>query len=370
MFGLHRLKQLLLKPRPITADHRPPVQPAAAVRVDELPPFSLPTADLMRFDPQIRIGLGARNGILLQGEVEIASPDAKVAAWLTRQWRRIWEQHGHQLIKAKLYGYLPLEVMYRDEPSAGGEGLLEIDHLRDQHPRTARPLVWEGRIVGFELKGDGQAEAVKVLAPKALVCTFDAEFGNPYGCSLLERAYPPWFEKWTDGGAKKTLRLRMMKDAYIGDILWYPADRQVQTPDGRSVSWRDLASDILANRLTGGAMTLPLAYDDQGHRLMDYTPPQDVSGGTSIFQWKQDVDREIWKALEMPPEVIEASTSGSGYSGRSIPLTIALAAVQAEFNELVTCVDRDIFRPLVKLNFGPAKYELHPRSFMEIFARG
>ena len=63
-----------------------------------------------------------------------------------------------------------------------------------------------------------------LFAPAALVCTFDAECANPYGCALLARAYPAWFEKWMPGGAKRTLRLRMIKDAYIGDIFWYPAE--------------------------------------------------------------------------------------------------------------------------------------------------
>jgi len=60
---------------------------------------------------------------------------------------------------------------------------------------------------------------IDLFAPRALVCTFDAECGNPYGCALLARAYPAWFEKWMTGGAKRTLRLRMIKDAYIGDII-------------------------------------------------------------------------------------------------------------------------------------------------------
>src|SRR5205085_10320715 len=61
----------------------------------------------------------------------------------------------------------------------------------------------------------------RLFAPQALVCTFDAECGNPYGCALLARAYPAWYEKWMPGGAKKTLRLRMIKDAYIGERRYY-----------------------------------------------------------------------------------------------------------------------------------------------------
>ena len=46
-----------------------------AMRIDDLPPFSIQTAELMRFDPQVRIGLGARNGLLMAAEVEVTGSD-------------------------------------------------------------------------------------------------------------------------------------------------------------------------------------------------------------------------------------------------------------------------------------------------------
>ena len=44
---------------------------ASGMRIDELPAFTLKTADLMRYDPQVRIGLGARNGLLMAAQVEV-----------------------------------------------------------------------------------------------------------------------------------------------------------------------------------------------------------------------------------------------------------------------------------------------------------
>ncbi|MCU0879269.1 MAG: hypothetical protein MUF06_15910, partial [Pirellulaceae bacterium] len=165
------------------------------------------------------------------------------------------------------------------------------------------------------------------------------------------------------------LRLRMIKDAYVGDILWFPADRIVQLPSGQEVSWRDLAREVVESRATGGAITLPMLRDATGQKLIDYTPPQSTDGHTQIFDWKRDLDLEIWKALEVPPEVIQASSPGSGYSGRWIPFAVALAAVHQELVELVQCVDRDLLRPLAHLNFGrPPEYTIAPRSLVETYA--
>jgi hypothetical protein len=213
------------------------------------------------------------------------------------------------------------------------------------------------------------SQPFNLLAPQALVCTYDAECDNPYGCALLARAYPAWYEKWMPGGAKRTLQLRMLKDAYVGDIVWYPPDRTFMLPSGEQVSYREIAREIVELRRTGGALTLPLIRDASGNKLVDYTPPTHVPGYTQIFRWKQDLDLEIWKALEVPPEIIQASSSGSGYSGRWIPFAVALSAVHLELAELIRCVDRDILRPIAQLNFGQqAEYEIRPEPLVETYA--
>jgi len=140
-------------------------------------------------------------------------------------------------------------------------------------------------------------------------------------------------------------------------------------PDGREVTFRDLAKEIVESRASGGALTLPLIRDSLGNKLVDYTPPQGVTGYTQIFRWKSDLDLEIWKALEVPPEIIQASSSGSGFSGRWIPFAVALSAVHQELAELIRCIDRDILRPIAQLNFGrQPQYEIRPRSLVERYA--
>lgn len=366
---LSKLRDFLLSPRPITAAARVTPGLRGGEIVDPVPPFSLAIAELMRFDPQVRIALGARNGLLMTAEVQVSGGDRPVAAWVQSQWNRIWTTSAPQLLRTKLYGFLPFEVMYRAASGGRFDGAIEFDRLEERHPRAARLVTRDGQLAGFELDID-RREPLHMLAPKALVTTFDAEFGNPYGCSLLERAYRPWHEKWTSGGCKKLLQLRMMKDAYLGDILWYPALESLRDSQGREIPWRDLAREIVEARQSGGALTLPLLYDREGRRLLDYTPPQDLGGATQIFKWKHDIDLEIWKALEVPPEIIEASAPGSGYAGRSIPFMVALSAVQTELAELVRCIDRDILRPLAHLNFGRVpQYEIRPLPLIETFGR-
>jgi len=370
--------------------------PPPNVRFDDFPPFNLHVAELMRFDPQVRVALGARNGLLMSAQIDVTGPREDVNQWVHEQWDRVWCQCAHQLVRAKLYGFQPFEVFFRRtrfqpvpkrttgfqpveskletcSPAMNSQDRLktcptwEIAELRDRPVAQTRLLVRDDRPVGFVWK-EGEVER-RILAPRGLVVTFDADHSRPYGCALLARAYPAWFEKWMRGGAKETLRLRMMKDAYVGDIFWYPADRKVTLPTGEEVSWRDLAREITELRQSGGALALPLLRDRDGNKALDYSPPTPVYGHTQIFQWKRDLDLDIWKALEIPPEIIQAASTGSGFSGRWIPFVVALSAVQTELAEIIRCVDRDLLRPLSQLNFGTAaSYEIRAKSLVETYA--
>lgn len=352
--------------------------PAPSVHYNDFPPFNLHVAELMRFDPQVRVALGARNGLLMSAQVEVTGPDAAVNQWVQAQWDRLWCACAQQLLRAKLYGFQPFEVVLRrgissrhapraDQPLAERVDHIEIAELRDRPVHETRLLVRDDRPVGF-VWNDGQHER-RLLAPRGLVVTFDADCSRPYGCALLARAYPAWFEKWMRGGAKETLRLRMIKDAYVGDIFWYPTDRKVTLPSGEEVSWRDLAREITELRQAGGALALPLLRDRDGNKALDYSPPTPVFGHTQLLTWKRDLDLDIWKALEIPPEIIQAAPTGSGFSGRWIPFVVALSAVHSELAEIIRCVDRDLFRPLAQLNFGRQPlYDIRPRPLVETYA--
>src|SRR3954451_20480916 len=127
------------------------------MRIDELPPFNLHIADLMRYDPQVRIGLGARNGLLMAAQVEVLGDNTRVTRWVQHQWDSLWHTAAHQLLRAKLYGFLPFEVVYRQANSGEFRGLIEVERLIDYHPQAARLLVEGDKIVGFTYESNSMA---------------------------------------------------------------------------------------------------------------------------------------------------------------------------------------------------------------------
>jgi SPP1 gp7 family putative phage head morphogenesis protein len=332
----------------------------SSLLVNQLPLYTLFTGRMMvDSDPIVEFALNVRNAALMVAEVEIKAKNGRVQQWLDAQWNTIWELNRRQVVATKKWGFAGLQPTYKINPSTK---LLDIDGLKDFAPEDVRALESGGKQVGFRVKDR------KLFGPRSLWLTFNTEYGSPYGRGSLRRMYPPWYEKWMDRGAKKLIQQRMIKDAYVGDIFWVPFNLSVELPDGRQVPWRDLARQVAENRMSGGAMTLPMFRDDKGNRLMEYEPPQSIAGGTDTFAWKEGLDEDILRGADIPIEVIKASETGSGYSGRSIPFMVLLSVCTGEFVEYVKQV-QELLRVVAWLNFGgDPEFEMKPKSLVESFA--
>lgn len=366
--GYARSKLVRKKPKSATYVHHPARYYTDGGFLSGLPPFSLRIADMMMADPQVSFGLMVRNAALLTSEIEVEADDPLVKAWVELQWKRIWSRSSHILMRTKRYGYLPSEVVYRAERGRKWDGYSGFSHLRDIHPQDARVLTQDGSPVGFRLKRlHGAAIDDRVLSPHALWSSYRPEWSSHYGRALLQGAHVPWHTKWMDSGANDLMRLRMMKDAWNGD-LFEVAPNGVVVVDGVEYPLDEVCRQAAEARAAGGVMTLPLLYDDQGNKQVIYTPPADTGIPSALFEWSGNLDIEIWKGLGVVPEVIEAATTGSGYSGRSLPAMIFFSSVQEEMDGIVSDVDRDILRPTTMLNFGrEPDYTIKAKRLIETF---
>lgn len=330
---------------------------AAELTLQDLPLFRLWHCFLMETDTTVGFAERIRNAALLQGEIEITATDPAVGKFVREQWDTLWNLHGASLAKTKRYGFSGYQVLFtkRDESD-----LIEIDDLRVLSPYDVRPRTIGGRVVGIEVKGN------QLFMPQGLWTTFDAE-GQVYGKSIYRRAYPPWFEKWMDHGAKKVMQQRMIKDAYLGLKGRYPKNEFVKHPDGRDIPWRDYLREMLDNSLAGASMVIPSDTAD-GKYKFDVEGMTDSGSPEGIYRWIDALDQDIAKGLDVFPEVIQASQTGSGYSGRSLPVAMFLLAVQSEFAALVQAITYMTLEPLAWANFGNADFAIKPKSLLETFA--
>jgi len=340
--------------------------------LEDLPIFRLRHAQLMMFDPVVRFGLNVRDAALMAAKITIDGDNQEVTQFLGEQWKTIWGKFGSKILKTKRWGFSGFQVEYSIDNATGN---LIVDDLKDFSPYDVRPLKQGNNLIGFRLqkrtttiRPRSQSE-INILRPRGLWTTFDAEQGRNFGRPILRRSFGPWWEKWMDHGYKKTAQLRMMKDAARGDSFTYPPDRLIQLPDGSSLPWRDVVRDIAESSMNGSTLVYPSLFDNEGHELVKYTPPKDTGNPQGIWEWGEKLDRDIWRGCDVFEEVIQASQTGSGYSGRSVPLMMFLQACMLEFSELLQSIDRDILRPLAWLNFGiDPEYQVRPVPLVETFA--
>lgn len=330
--------------------------PGALFHYEDRPPFSAVTAELMLFDHKVTLALAVRNGLLAQMEIEVLGGPPGIREYVARQWERIWSLAGPVIVEAKHIGWTGFEPMFEPGDSNSPDaGRAVFCGYRDFHQRDMRPLVADGRVVGLTLNNvqDGSGGKLALFSPKGCWITYKDRYSNYYGQSLLEHAYAPWNEKWQRGGAVKLRQLRMMKDAWVGDVLRYPTQRRSLTPDGNVVSWRDVAREIVQLRQSGGVMGIPSDRTADGNNYeWEYTGPTAVEGATPIHEYKKELDTEIVEGLEVPGEVLETAEGGNAYNGRTIPMVGLLAALQTEGEGYARQVDQQIIRPLVQWEFS------------------
>jgi len=343
--------------------------PGALFHYEDRPPFSAVTAELMMFDHKVTLALAIRNGLLAQMEIEVVGGPPGIREYVARQWEKIWTLAGPVIVEAKHIGWTGFEPMFEPgDANSPDAGRAMFCGYRDFHPRDIRPLVSEGKIVGLTLNNcqNGAGGKLALFAPKGCWITYKDRYSNYYGQSLVEHAYAPWHEKWQRGGAIKLRQLRMMKDAWVGDILRYPTNRRTLTPGGEVVSWRDVAREIIQLRQSGGVMGIPSDRTADGNYEWEYTGPTAVEGATPIHEYKKELDLEIVEGLEVPGEVLETAEGGNAYNGRTIPMVGLLAALQTEGEGYARQVDQQIIRPLVRWEFGCApSYQIKVKPLIE-----
>lgn len=324
--------------------------------LQERPRFNLFMVELMLTDPRVAFGLAISNGLLMSLKVTASGPDHKVVEFVQAEWDKIWESSAHQILRSECYGYMAYEVMYREE-----DGLVKFDRMLDRYPADTRPLTLRGHIRGIKIDSTRKAIGSGVLdtstptiltGMKGLWLTHDEQYSNLFGRSALLPAYPPWYEKTMKGGTLDLRKLRMTKDAWMGDCLRFPEGKSYKTESGAAVSARDMAAELQALRASGGGFVLPSTRDTNGNLEWDYTPPTSVSGVTALMECITAVDCEIFDGLLLPREVVEAAETGSGFSGRSIPFMAACTIRDVRAREKVKQIKAQVIDKLVGINFG------------------
>lgn len=273
---------------------------------------------------------------------------------------RFWERSLRQAQLAYDYGWCGYEVMYRYS-----RGYLQYEGVQDLHPLDAWAVTDRGEWRGLAAQGStdfyGRDPGRKLFLwgprhwpAKGLWITHANRWNRWYGRSQLYGAWRPWRRLATRDSAEEMLDGGFYRFAYMGPIVRYPV-KAFRQPGG-SMDYdaaREKAREIAENAKTGMSVALPGSRDEKGNYEWEIEWGGKTGfDGSALLSYVERLYKEIALGVGVPPELIEAADTGSGWSGRKVPL-IGFYTQQVEnARSLARQFQWQVIDPLLRWNFG------------------
>lgn len=316
----------------------------------------------MRKNPWILQGLRMLRAPVLTAKWKVQAADTRVQAFVDESLKRFFRQDAGKALSMLEWGSSGGEAVARLDP----EGLWQWDHLKDMHLNDIRPLELGGELWGVAVVSGAEKQrgALNLKLPAALWFANEAEFGSYYGRPRLAGSWEAWKEMEGKHGAREIRRTWMMRCAFRGGMMRYP-DGSTLT-DGGEVDNQEIAMEIVEKAETGFVQALPsVLWPETNIQKWEYIEPAAVPQPQGLMEYIDALGHEIWFGLGIPPEVLEANDTGSGYSGRKVPFEAFLKSEDAIVDCLIQTFDKQWLRWAVAVNFGSrARYKIEPVSLV------
>ncbi len=351
----------------------------ASAILDNKPVFTWLDVPRMLRDPHVRFLERMWRAPFQKVKFKVTADNPKVAKFVQTTIQRFWKRSLPKILSRYWrYGYAPGGAEF-----AAHKNLWRLDRVRSIEPRHAQPRVWTkgpdaGRPAGFAVGGGGPVGpdlggALWVGAPHAFWFAGFGDLSSWFDAAPIAGLFDPWLEKRGRNGAVDSRKLWFRKLAIRGRVLRHPPGKSNIGTD-ESPNWRDnqdIAREALDYMESGSHLTLTneMHPDGSGKYLWELEDAESFADAANVREYPQDLDKEMSTGAGIPPEVLEAAETGSGWSGRLIPLLGYLGTVDELAGLLVEACEAWL-RPLVRVNFGrSAWYELEPLSLADEIAQ-
>lgn len=302
----------------------------------------------------------------------------EVGKFVKEQCERFWDRGVPHLQSAYDYGWIGSEQKYEDE-----DGLMKWAELFTFDAADTYLLTQDFRPIGVRVKNVRKSSkpvdlwmAGDNVPAKGLWYAHQPRYNSFYGQSQLLGAWRPWRRlAWIDG-AETVIDGAFYRFGYRGPIVRYPNEdlmgpsgipNTTLNSQGQPMRYaRDIARQIGEQLKAGGTVGLPSTRDSSGEYKWAIDIPEAVlSGIAGLIEYADYLADQITQGIGVPPELLEAADSGSGYSGRRIPLEAFLANQQQIADAILKLFVDQILRPLVHWNFGPVKFNVQVKSLIK-----
>lgn len=381
---------------PLTEGYRPTLPWWLYGNADTTPSFwILRDVELMDLHPVCWSAMEFFKGGISSVEFDIQCDQPEATAFIESQCKRYWDIGVPKLQGGYDYGWIGAEALYGDR-----DGPLEWTGFKQFSPRDVFLLTQDRVPVGVRVKSvlerdkaapvsadhGGSVDlwlASSQVPAKGVWYAHSPRYSLYYGRSQYLGAWRPWRRlAWKDG-AEQNLDGGFYRFFYAGIYVRYPdEDLQVASPGVPATladsqgnprrPARDVARQIAEQWKSGAVAGVPSAnyHADQGGgpkwSIEQLQTNIDVSKGVEYVKHLWD---QIRYGIGVPPELMEAAETGSGYTGRAIPLEAFLGQQQRIADAMLALFVNQVLRPLVLWNFGPVKWDVKIKPLLETKSR-
>lgn len=308
------------------------------------------------------------------------SQDASVSEFVLTHVEQFW-QHGVPLLQEGYpYGWSSGEYIYKESG-----GMLVWSHLKDFHPYDSFVLTLNRQPVGTRVKNVYNKQTAdlwfesKNVPAKACWYSHRPRFNQLHGRSQYLGAWRPWRRLGWRDAVEQVIDAAIYRAGYKGPIVRHPPEDMQTAMDGIPAtradaagkprrSARDVARQLIEWAKAGAGFTLSSAKYPQaqgGGDKWGVEWPEHVMDVRPLIEAARYLEDQIMLGMGVPPELIRAGGTGSGYSGRSIPREAFLNEQQLVANNMLQVFVNGVVKPLVLWNFGDIPFNVYCKSLLK-----
>ena len=309
------------------------------------------------------------------------SPDRRVAEFVLAHVERFWQRGVPMLQEGGYpYGWAAGEHMYKESG-----GMMVWSYLKDFHPNDAHILSAGYQPVGIRVKNIREKQPVDLwfaegcIPAKAAWYPHRPRFNQFYGRSQLVGAWRPWRRLGWRDAVEQVIDAAVYRAGYKGPIVKHPMEDMQTALDGVPAtrddsrgghrrSARDVARQIVEWAKAGAGFTLSSAKypaAQGGGDKWEIEWPEHVMDVRPLIEAARYLEDQIMLGIGVPPELVKAGGTGSGYSGRSVPREAFLDGQQRIADAMLQIFIEQVVRPLVLWNFGDVPFEVSCKSLLK-----
>jgi len=315
----------------------------------------LPDIEAMLLHPKVALPLAYYRAGIASAKFKIKASSSQVGEFVQKQISRFWERSLSQAQNSYDYGWIGGEPSYCDE-----QGLLQYDSLIDFFPLDVWVRTEKQQYRGISVQNvEGAQGKVHLWGPgrwpsKAFWFAHNRRFHRWYGRTQLLGAWRPWRRLAYPDGGEEVIDGGFYRFAYRGPTMRYPV-KAFRRNDGTTDfdAAREKARQWTEQAKAGISTALPGTRDDRGEYEWQYEWPDHVLDVGPLIGYSDYLEKQISCGIGVPPELLEASETGSGYSGRKVPLIGFYAGQLKNARAIVWAWSVQLGKPMVAWNYGP-----------------